>query len=77
MWYKIYLIGKHILKRNKEHEQQDSIPSKEDESSETNNSEVSPAVPLYNTEYMRKHGKELLIVIAFVILCLFVKGFVV
>jgi hypothetical protein len=78
MWYKIYSIGKHIIKKNKEHaHQQASVPAKEDESlsTETTNKEVISTTPQYDSEYMRKHGKELLIAIALVILVLFIKGF--
>jgi phosphomannomutase len=57
MWYKIYSIGKHIIKKNKEHaHQQASVPAKEDESlsTETTNKEVISTTPQYDSEYMRK-----------------------
>jgi len=79
MWYKVYLIVKHQLKKNKEHtQQQATILAQENELSnpEINNGEVLSTVPQYDAEYMKKHGKELLIAIAFTILVLLIKGFV-
>jgi len=79
MWYKVYLIVKHQLIKNKEFAEQQSsvsIEKNEDTASETTNKDVSSSEPMYDKDYMQKHGKELLIAIAFVILVLFIKGFV-
>ena len=78
MWYKVYIIGKYLFKTNKEHARQQASTPEEDGSlnTETINKSVPSTLPEYDTEYMRKQGKQLLISIASVILVIIIQGFV-
>lgn len=83
MWYKIYLISRHLLKTNKEHVQKRLSTKEENDIHEnkitkkTDNEDKEYLSPIqYDKLFIRKHGKDLLIAVVICIITLFITGFV-
>jgi len=79
MWYKIYLIMKHLMKINKAHSRQQNFVASEqngDLSLDKADNNTTPA-PQYDSMYIRCQGKKVLIAIATIIGVLIIKGFVI